>query len=173
MLKLVPIWEFSVFPGEDCGEDSLWFLLPTRRLPHKMKWDETMRPLNTALLHWNGPICITRANIYIIHQYTPTNQYTSYTLPPTNPRTNIHYTPTDQYTSHRPIYIIHPPTESVLRIHSSNQYTPTPINTPRTMLCSTALSPTRLNTTLQNWKSMSCTSLCSEHCHRLALTLTG
>ena len=51
-----------------------------------------MRPLNTALLHWNGPICITRANIYIIHQYTPTNQYTSYTLPPTNPRTNIHQT---------------------------------------------------------------------------------
>ena len=84
MLKLVPIWDLSVFPGEDCGEDSLWFLLPTRQ--------ETMRPLNTALLHWNGPICITRANIYIIHQYTPTNQYTSYTLPPTNPRTNIHQT---------------------------------------------------------------------------------
>ena len=43
ILKLVPIWQFSVFPGEEGGEDSLWFLLPT---PHAargflIKWNET------------------------------------------------------------------------------------------------------------------------------------
>ena len=42
ILKLVPIWQFSVFPGEEGGEDSLWFLLPT---PHAargflIKWNE-------------------------------------------------------------------------------------------------------------------------------------
>ena len=42
ILKLVPIWQFSVFPGEEGGEDSLWILLPT---PHAargflIKWNE-------------------------------------------------------------------------------------------------------------------------------------
>ena len=66
ILKLVPIWQFSVFPGE--GEEGGFCVVSIAHaarggLPHKMKWEETtMRPLHTAaVLHvfgmWALPWC--------------------------------------------------------------------------------------------------------------------